>query len=47
MNIIFALTLVYDFMHFQFKLDVFNKIYEMKKLLNITHKPIIMPNLNT
>jgi hypothetical protein len=30
MNIIFALTLVYDFMHFRFKLDVFETYMKLK-----------------
>jgi hypothetical protein len=47
MNIIFALTLVYDFMHFQFELDVFEKnTLNEKKFLNIANRTIIAPNLN-
>ena len=47
MNIIFALTLVYDFMHFQFKSDVYEKNTQNEiKLLNIANRAIIVPNLN-
>jgi hypothetical protein len=43
----FCTNFNYDFMHFQFELDVFEKnTLNEKKFLNIANRTIIAPNLN-
>jgi hypothetical protein len=46
MNIMFSPTLLYDFMHLQFVLDVYERDLEKRKLLNIANKAKIVRSLN-